>query len=297
MQGFAFNLRRDLFYDPRVRFALATAFDFEWSNQNLFHGQYVRSRSYFDNSELAATDVPNKEELIILEKFKGRIPDEVFSVEYQPPKTKGDGRIRSNLKIGNKLLNESGWIIKNKKRVNINTGITFEFEILLVSPLFERIALPFIKNLERLGIKARVRTVDSSQYLRRLENFDFDMIVLSRGASLSPGNEQRSFWGSKAAKQNGSRNVIGIDNPVIDELIELLISAPDRKSLITRTKAFDRVMQWGHYVIPHWHLDYDRLIYWKKFARPKITPSQGVQFNTWWIEENSAPILEKNKKP
>ena len=297
MQGFAFNLRRDLFYDPRVRFALATAFDFEWSNQNLFHGQYVRSRSYFDNSELAATGIPNKEELIILEKFKGRIPDEVFSVEYQPPKTNGDGRIRNNLKIGNKLLNESGWIIKNKKRVNINTGITFEFEILLVSPLFERIALPFIKNLERLGIKARVRTVDSSQYLRRLENFDFDMIVLSRGASLSPGNEQRSFWGSKAAKQNGSRNVIGIDNPVIDELIELLISAPDRKSLITRTKAFDRVMQWGHYVIPHWHLDYDRLIYWKKFARPNITPSQGVQFNTWWIEENSAPILEKNKKP
>jgi microcin C transport system substrate-binding protein len=288
MQGFAYNTRRAMFSDARVRQALASAFDFEWSNRNLFYGQYVRSRSYFDNSELAATGLPGKDELAILEAYRGRIPDDVFTLEYQPPKTNADGRIRANLKTGDALLKEAGWIIKDKKRVNIETGVVMEFEILLVSPLFERIALPFTKNLERLGVKARVRTVDSSQYLRRLETFDFDMIVSARGASMSPGNEQRDFWSTAAAKQNGSRNVIGISDPVIDELIENLIAAPDRKSLITRTKALDRVMQWGHYVIPHWHLDYDRLIFWNKFQRPRVTPLQGTQFDAWWVNPESA---------
>ena len=158
-----------------------------------------------------------------------------------------------------------------------------EFEILLVSPMFERIALPFTKNLERLGVKARVRTVDSSQYQRRLETFDFDMVVSVWGASLSPGNEQRDFWSTAAANQNGSRNLIGISEPVIDELIESLVAAPNRKTLVTRAKALDRVLQWGHYVIPHWHLNYDRLIFWSKLEHPEVTPMKGSQFDTWWI--------------
>jgi microcin C transport system substrate-binding protein len=296
MQGYIFNTRRAIFNDARVRQALAAAFDFEWSNRNLFYGQYKRTRSYFDNSELTSKGLPSKEELAILEPYRGRIPDEVFTTEYNPPKTKGDGRIRSNLKTGDALLKEAGWIIKDKKRINAETGEALEFEIMLISPALERVTLPMVKNLERLGVKARVRTVDTAQYLRRLETFDFDMITFVFGQSLSPGNEQRGYWGSEAAGQNGSRNFIGLKDPVIDELVEKLIAAPDRKSLITHTKALDRVLQWGHYVIPHWHLDYDRLVYWNKFQRPETTPLRGAQFSTWWINLQSADKTEKAKK-
>lgn len=296
MQGYVYNTRRALFSNPKVRQALAYAFDFEWSNRNLFYGQYKRTRSYFDNSELTAKGLPGKEELAILEPYRGRIPDEVFASEYNPPMTKGNGRIRANLKAGDALLKEAGWIIKNKKRINAETGAAMEFEIMLVSPALERVTLPMIKNLERLGVKARVRTVDTAQYLRRLETFDFDVITFVFGQSLSPGNEQRGYWGSEAAKQNGSRNFIGINDPVIDELIEKLIAAPDRESLITHTKVLDRVLQWGHYVIPHWHLDYDRLVFWNKFQRPEITPLRGTQFSTWWVNPESADKTEKAKK-
>ena len=295
MQGFVFNTRRDLFKDARVRQALAYAFDFEWSNRNLFYGQYTRTRSYFDNSELAARGLPSKEELEILEPYRGKIPDEVFTREYTPPATQGDGRIRSNLKIGDRILKDAGWVIKDRVRVNAKTGQQMTFEILLVSPLFERIVLPFTKGLERLGIKATVRTVDTSQYIRRLETFDFDMIVFTWGQSLSPGNEQRGFWGSQAASQNGSRNFIGISDPVIDQLIELLIAAPDRKGLIARTRALDRVLQWGHYLIPHWHTAVDRLVFWDKFGRPEVTPLQGAQFDTWWVVGAKADVVEKVK--
>ncbi len=296
MQGFIFNTRRGKFSDPRVRQALAYAFDFEWSNRNLFYGQYKRSRSYFDNSELAATGLPDADELAVLEPYRGRIPDAVFNAEYQPPKTKGDGRIRANLKQGDALLKEAGWVIRDGKRVHGETGEALEFEILLVSPLFERIALPFTKNLARLGVTAKVRTVDSAQYLRRLEVFDFDVITFVFGQSLSPGNEQRGYWNSDAASRDGSRNFIGVSDPVVDELVEKLIAAPDRKSLITRSKALDRVLQWGHYVIPHWHLDYDRLVYWNKFKRPSVTPLKGTQFDTWWINPDSAEKTEQAKQ-
>lgn len=296
MQGYVFNTRREMFADPRVRQALATAFDFEWSNKNLFYGQYKRTRSYFENSELSARGLPDADELSLLEPYRGRIPDQIFTEEYNPPKTKGDGRIRANLRKGDTLLKEAGWIIKDKKRTHGETGQVMEFEIMLVSPAFERITLPFAKNLERLGIKARVRTVDSAQYIRRLETFDFDVFTFPFGQSLSPGNEQRGYWGSAAAKQNGSRNFIGVNDPVIDELIEKLIAAPDRKSLITRTRALDRVLQWNHFIIPHWHLDYDRLIYWNKFQRPDVTPLQGTQFSTWWINPDAAASTEEAKE-
>ncbi len=296
MQGFVYNTRRDLFKDPKVREALAYGFDFERSNKTLFYGQYVRTRSYFDNSELAAQGLPSNEELAILKPYKDQLPQKVLEQVYTPPKTDGSGKIRSNLGKGVRLLKEAGWTIGKDRQLINDAGQPFEFEVLLVSPMFERVVLPFAKNLERLGIKANVRTVDVAQYIKRLETFDFDMIVFSWGQSLSPGNEQRSYWGSAAATQNGSRNFAGINDPVIDKLIEQIIAAPDRENLITRTKALDRVLQWGFYVIPHWHLDYDRLVYWDKFSRPGITPLSGAQFNTWWVDpEKERPLRGRIK--
>jgi microcin C transport system substrate-binding protein len=294
MQAFVLNTRREIFKDHRVRQALAYAFDFEWSNKNLFYGQYARTRSYFDNSELAATGIPEGDELALLEPYRGRIPDEVFSQEYNPPKTDGSGSIRGNLRIASRLLNEAGWTIKGRKRVNAKTGTPLEFEVLLVSPLFERIVLPFAKNLEKLGVTVRVRTVDPSQYRRRIDTFDFDAIVGGAGQSLSPGNEQRSYWGSRTADVEGGRNTIGIKDPVIDELIEKVIAAPDRKALVSSVRALDRVLQWGHWVIPHWHIKYDRVAYWDKFGRPAVTPVQGNQFMAWWVDPKKEAALKDN---
>ena len=291
MQAFVPNMRRAMFKDARVRQALGYAFDFEWANKNLFYGQYTRSRSFFDNSELAATGLPNADELKLLEPYRGRIPDEVFTTAYTPPVTKGDGRIRANLKEADRLLKEAGWVIKGKQRVNTTTGEVMEFEVLLIQPEFERVVLPFAKTLERLGIRANVRTIDTAQYIERIRSFDFDIVVSSWGQSMSPGNEQRGFWGSDAADTSGSRNLIGIKDPVVDELIEGIISASTRKDLLTSVHALDRVLQWGHYVVPHWHIPYDRLIYWNKFTRPDVVPMQGTQIGTWWYDEAKAAKL------
>ncbi len=294
MQGFVFNTRRPMFKDPRVRRALAYAFDFEWANKNLFYGQYTRTKSYFSNSELASRGLPTPEEQKILDPFRNKIPNEVFTQEYEPPKTKGDGNIRSNLREALRLLNEAGWRVKNGKMVHEGSNNPFAFEILLDSPSWERICLPFAKNLERLGIDARVRTVDTAQYQKRLEEFDYDMIVDVFPQSLSPGNEQRDFWGSAAADEKGSRNTIGIKDPVVDALIDLVISAPDRESLIYRTRALDRVLLWGFYVIPHWHIRSFRVAYWDKFDRPKVSPKYSLGFDTWWIDpQKEASLLAK----
>jgi microcin C transport system substrate-binding protein len=296
MQGFGYNLRRPMFQDPRVREALAYAFDFEWSNKNLFYDAYIRTRSYFDNSELAATGVPKGAELEILEAFRGQIPDEVFTEEYNPPKYDGSGNIRDGLRAALKLLNEAGWSVKSGKLVNDQTGEPFEFEILLVQPEFERIVLPLVRNLGRMGITARVRTVDSSQYQKRMDTFDFDMAVMSFGQSLSPGNEQRDYWGSQAADQEGSRNLLGIKNPVIDALIEELIKSPDRDALIARTRALDRVLQWGFYVIPNYHTSVFRIAYWDKFRRPEISPKYGIGLDTWWVDPKAEEAIEAKKE-
>jgi microcin C transport system substrate-binding protein len=295
MQGFGYNLRRPLFQDPRVRQALAYAFDFEWSNKNLFYGAYTRTRSYFDNSELAAKGVPQGAELQILEKYRGKVPDEVFTKEYDPPKYDGSGNIRDGLREGLKLLQAAGWGFKNEKLVNENTGQPFEFEILLDNPQFERIVLPFAKNLERMGITARVRTVDNAQYEKRMETFDYDMTIVAFGQSLSPGNEQREYWGSKAADEEGSRNLLGIKNPVLDELIEELIKAPDRASLVAHTRALDRVLQYGYYVIPNYHIAAFRVAYWDKFRRPEVSPKYGVGIDTWWVDPKAEQTIESKK--
>ncbi len=297
MQGFVFNLRNPLFQDRLVRRALAYGFDFEWSNKALFYSQYTRTRSYFDNSELAATGLPKGRELEILEDYRGRVPDEVFTQVYAPPKTDGSGNVRNNLRDAQRLLRTAGWEVSKdtRKLTNTETGQVMAFEILLVSPLFERIVLPFRQNLERLGVDIKVRIVDTAQYQERISQYDFDMMVSTWGQSLSPGNEQRDFWGSAAADRNGTRNLAGLKDPAIDQLIEKLISAPDRTSLISYTRALDRVLQWQHIVIPNWHIPFDRLIYWNKFSRPEITPIRGAQFFTWWVDEEKSQQLETRR--
>ena len=293
MQGFVFNTRKQIFSDPRVRQALSYAFDFEWTNENLFYGQYTRTMSFFSNSELASSKIPSKKELEILNPLKGQVPPEVFTKNYLPPSTDGTGRIRKQLRQARGLLKQAGWSVKNGKLLSVK-GVPFKFEILLISPAFERIVLPFARNLKRLGIEVSVRTVDTAQYRRRLDGFDFDMVVSTFGQSLSPGNEQRAFWGSDAAARQGSRNLVGIKNPAIDKLVDLIISAPDRQSLITRTRALDRVLLWNHYVIPQWHLRNFRVAYWDKFGRPAKTPKYGLAFDSWWVDEvKSANLSSK----
>ena len=282
MQGFIYNLRRPLFQDPKVRQALAYAFDFEWSNKTLFYGQYTRTNSYFDNSELAAKSLPDAQELKILTPLKDRIPPEVFTSIYHAPDSDGSGNNRPNLRIAMKMLEQAGWRVVDGKLVK--DGQPFVFEILLDQAIWERISLPFVRNLSRLGIEAKVRTIDTAQYKRRMDNFDFDMAVGLWPASQSPGNEQRGYWGSEAADETGGDNMGGIKNPAIDRLIDELVSAPDRQALIEHTRALDRVLLWNHYVIPHWHLGVDRIAYWTKFGMPAIIPAQGTSLMTWWIK-------------
>ncbi len=291
MQAFVMNTRRPQFSDPKVRKALGYAFDFEWTNKQLFYGQYTRTASYFSNSELAATGRPQGEELEILEQYRDRLPAEVFDEPIRPPQTDGSGQVRRNLRAALNLLAEAGWTVEDLKLINQQTGERMQFEILLVSQAFERIVLPFTRNLSRLGIDAKVRLVDQSQYLNRVRSFDFDMIISGWGQSDSPGNEQRSFWGSYTADLPGSRNFAGIKNPVIDELIELIIEAPDRESLIARTRVLDRVLLAGYYVIPNWHIQSDRLLYWDKFSRPDIPTRSGAMIARWWFDEEKAATL------
>jgi microcin C transport system substrate-binding protein len=283
MQAYAFNIRRPIFADPKVREALAYAFDFEWTNRTLFYGSYTRTESYFSNSELASHGLPQGDELALLDKYRAKLPPEVFTEEYRAPTTDGSGNIRPNLLKALDLLGQAGWHVDKDKLVNA-AGEPMRFEVLLYDPAFERVTLPFARNLKRIGIEANVRTVDVSQYQNRMDNRDFDMIVMSWGQSLSPGNEQRDFWSSAAADAPGTRNVVGIKNPVVDALVDSLISAPTREALVTRTRALDRTLLWGYYVIPQWHLTSDRVASWAKLSRPAVTPTRGVQFDAWWID-------------
>ena len=296
MQAFVFNTRRTVFQDRRVRRALAFAFDFEWTNRNIFFGQYTRSESYFSNSELAATGLPEGEELEILERYRGQVPEAVFTTPYWAPSTDGAGWPRENLARAFELLAEAGWVVEDMVLVNAETKRPMAFEILLVSQAFERVMLPLVRNLKRLGIDARLRLVDQSQYINRLRSFDFDMIVGGWGESESPGNEQREYWSSRAADSAASRNRAGIKDPVVDELIELVITAPTRESLVARTRALDRVLLWGHYVIPNWHLRKQRILYWDKFSRPEQPARFGTSTDFWWFDPAKAARLEARRE-
>lgn len=282
MQGFAYNLRRPIFQDIRVREALGYAFDFEWSNRTLFNMAYVRTGSYFSNSELAASGTPSKEELALLTPFRNQLPPSVFGPVWQPPRTDGSGNARSNLLKAQQLLASAGWTMRDGKLVN-KQNQPLSFEILLAQPEFERIVQPFRQNLARLGVDMKIRMVDTSQYVERLRRFDYDMTIANFPQSQSPGNEQQDFWSSKAADTGGSRNLVGIKSPAVDAIIQKIIAAPSRADLITATHALDRVLLANHYVIPQYHVNKYRLAYWDIFERPAITPKYGMGFDTWWV--------------
>lgn len=289
MQGFIFNIRRPLLQDRRVREALALLFDFEWTNRQLFNGAYFRTHSYFDNSELASSGLPGKDELAVLEPLRGQIPDEVFEKPFELPVTDGNGIIREQQRRAYQLLTEAGWHVENDRMVDAQ-GKPVKLEFLLVQSEFERVLLPYKRNLADLGIELEIRRVDVSQYVNRLRSRDFDMIVSGFGQSNSPGNEQREYWHSVSADNPGSRNFIGLKDPAIDTLVEQLIAADTRQELITHTRALDRVLLWGHYVVPNWHIKTWRVAYWNHLAHPQVTPRQDIGLMTWWTRpEEPAP--------
>ena len=283
MQGFVFNLRRPMFQDVRVREALSLLFDFEWTNKQLFNGAYNRTSSYFDNSEMAAKAAPTEEELAILEPLRGQIPDAVFTDIFKPSTTDGSGMIREQQRRAYKLLQEAGWRVVDDKMVDAQ-GKPVTIEFLLAQTEFERILLPFKRNLSELGIDLQIRRVDVSQYLNRLRSRDFDMIVGSFPQSNSPGSEQREYWESQSADKPGSRNFMGLKDPAIDQLTEGLVNAESRQSLINHARALDRVLQWGFYVIPNWHIKTWRVAYSNNIAHPAVTPLYDIGLNTWWMK-------------
>ena len=284
MQAFIMNIRRPVFSDIEVRKALAYAFDFEWSNKQFASGSYTRTDSYFENSDLASGGLPEGQELEILEKYRGQIPDEVFTETYLPPKTDGSGNPRANLRKAAQMLDAAGWTL-GEDGIRTKNGQRLSFEIIDTNPVFERWVLPFTQNLKRLGVEANFRIVDPAQYQNRIVEYDFDMTVGSFGQSSSPGNEQRDFWGSEKADIPGTRNYIGIKDTVVDEMIEGIIQAESRENLVAKTRAMDRVLLAGHYVIPMWHYPKWRIAYWNKLERPEnLSPISPLIANTWWNE-------------
>lgn len=283
MQGFFFNTRRDIFNDARVRLALTQMFDFEWSNQQLFHNAYTRTRSYFSNSELASSGLPQGRELATLEAFRDQLPAAVFEQEYSLPVTDGSGNLRPQTREALRLLREAGWQMEGRRLVNAQ-GQQLRFEILMHDSSFERVVLPWRQNLERIGIRMDVRVVDVTQYLNRLRQFDYDMVISTLGQSLSPGNEQREYFHSEFAQSPDGRNLSGISHPVVDALVEQLIAARDRETLVTTTRALDRVLLWGHYVIPHWHLNEYRIARRSHIHLPEVRPPYGLPMDAWWVE-------------
>lgn len=291
MQAFAFNIRRKPFDDIRVRKAFALAFNFEALNRSIFYGQYVRAQSFFGNSELAATGLPEGRELEILNEVRADLPPEVFTTPWKSPVNETDADFRTNMREATRLLDEAGFKVERGQRRNA-AGEELKAEILLVQPEFERVVLPYVENLKKLGINATVRIVDSSQYKRREDSRDFDIIVDGFGQSHSPGNEQRDFWGSEAADREGSRNTIGIKNAAIDKLVDKVVFAKDRTDLVAATRALDRALLWNFYVVPQWHYPYDRVATWDIFGRPEVLPSQNPAYvSAWWIDSAKLTAL------
>ncbi len=292
MQGFMFNIRRPIFQDRRVRRAIALALDFEWSNRNLFYNQYERCSSYFSNSELAASGLPRGEELALLEPFRSRLPPEVFTVEWRPPRTDPPGSLRANLLKAQTLLADAGWRLRDGVLRN-DQGLKLEFELLLAQKGFERILAPFARNLAKLGIRMNYRTVDVALYQRRSDTFDFDMVVETFSQSQSPGNELINMWHSSSAGQEGSNNVIGIKDPVVDALLEKLIYAPDRRRLVTAARALDRVLLHGEYLVPNWFIATHRVAYWDTFGIPATRPlyynADSWMIRSWWRNQSARP--------
>lgn len=290
-QGFFINTRKEKFKDIRVREAIGLAFDFEWTNKNLFYNLYKRTGSYFENSNFKATGKPGPDELALLEPFKDQLKPAVFEDVKRPPKTNGTGQDRKNLRKASRLLKAAGWVMKKGVRVN-KAGEPLKLEFLTFSPSFSRIILPIIRNLKTLGIDATLRLVDPAQYQERLKNFDFDLTTSRFSMRLTPGVELRNLFGSKAAKQPASFNLAGIEHPVVDHLIDKISSATSRKELETACRALDRVLISEFYWMPHWFKDSHNVAYWNKFSRPlKKPPYHRGIIDLWWFDQEKAKQL------
>ena len=291
-QGWFLNSRRPHLADPRVRRALAYGFDFEWTNQNLFYGLYSRTRSIFENSHLAAREPPTPAEIALLEPFRGQVPAEVFEKPYEPPATDGSGNIRPQLRAAFALLREAGWTVVDGVLRNAE-GADFTLEFLNYEKGFERITLPFIRNLERLGIQARFRVVEPAQYQNQLRDFDFDVITSRFSGTLTPGRSLANVWGSEAADLPGSANYCGIRSAAVDALIERIMATTSREDLTVACRALDRVVMWGHHFVPQWYKGSHSIAYWDMFGRPAVKPSYALGFlDTWWIDPARRSALD-----
>ncbi len=317
MQAFVFNLRRPQFHDPRVRKAFNLAFNFDEANRKLFYNLYVRVESYFDNSELASKGLPQGRELEILNEMRDEVPPEVFTTEFKNPVNHTPEEFRDHMREASKLLAEAGWTLQQEtaaddscgtfcsilRTVGLSSGRKenvlrnakgepFEVEFLIDSPDFERIVIPYAQDLQKLGIKARARVVDSAQYKRRTDAHDYDIIVDNFAQSESPGNEQRDFWGSAAADKDGSNNTAGIKNPAVDKVIDKVVFAKDREELLAATHALDRVLLWNYYVVPQWHYPFERVAYWDVFGRPQTLPSRSSAVTqVWWMDPDKQKAI------
>ncbi len=295
MQAFAFNIRRDKFKDPRVRRAFNFAFDFEEMNKQLFYNQYHRIDSYFDGTELASSALPQGAELEMLETVRDKVPPQLFTAPYTNPVGGNPEAVRANLREGLRLLKEAGFEVRNGKQVDAKTGEPLTVELLAEDPTFERVMLFYLPSLQRMGVAATVRTIDSSQYEQRLRQWDYDIIISSWPESLSPGNEQRGYWGSQAADIPGTLNLIGIKNPAVDALIDRIIFAKSRQELVAATRALDRVLLWNFYVVPQWTYPFARTARWDRFGRPAKLPYYNEPDfpSIWWWDTARAAKLGK----
>jgi microcin C transport system substrate-binding protein len=296
MQGFIFNLRKPMFQDVRVRQALSLLLDFEWTNKQLFNGAYTRTKSYFDNSDMGSRGLPTPEELKILDPLRDQLPAQLFTEEFKLPVTDASGMIREQQRKAFQLLKEAGWKIVGDKMVDAE-GKPVTIEFLLAQTEFERILLPFKRNLSDIGINLEIRRVDVSQYITRRRSRDYDMIVGSFPQSSSPGNEQREYWDSSSADKPGSYNVMGLKNPAVDALVTGLINADSRQSLINHTRALDRALLWGYYVIPNWHIKTWRVAYWDHIGHPNVPPLYDVGNMTWWVKPDAQPAVPLDAAP
>ena len=293
-QGFFLNTRRPKLADVRVRKALDYVFDFQFANKSIFHELYTRTESFFENSPMKATGKPSAEELALLEPFKASLPPEVFDEPYRPPVSDGSGKDRKLLQAADKLLNEAGWTVKNGVRVNPK-GEAFDLEFLIVDPTSERVLSNYVENLKRLGFAISIRRVDPAQYQRRVKSFDFDVVTARYSLRLTPGVELRSYWASETASMDGSLNLAGISNPVIDTLIGKVVASKSRAELELAARALDRVLRAGHYWVPQWYKPIHHIAHWDRFSRPAIKPryDRGI-VDTWWYDAAKAEKLRSN---
>jgi microcin C transport system substrate-binding protein len=284
-----------MFADPRVRQAAAWAFDFEWTNKNLFYGLYTRAGSYFSNTDLAATGLPEPEELALLEPFRASLPPELFTEPFVLPVTDGTGNIADKLKAAYALLLQAGYSLKERKLVDADGG-QMAFSIMVDEPLMERVLLPYLENVKKLGIDATLKLVDPGQYLHLSDAFDYDAVVMIYLGDEIPGNDLRDFWSCAAARQEGSNNVTGTCEPVVDALVEKVVTAPDRATLRNAARALDRVLLWRWYNVPMYGNNADWVAWWDKFGRPEKPIREGFNFDTWWVDTARAEALSAARK-